>query len=519
MDKQIMDLSNSTKNEFVDLIDPQEGLKNDDIVPSYDFQPIRPASAGTPRQPSGFDSAHAGGPRVWTSADSKNYGSLDSTEPGRVILEKDRSAYDAALVSEIDKTVKKHADNLLHVLEGVSARLSQLESRSRQIENSVDDLKLSIGSNHGSTDGKMRQLEIILREVQTGVQAVMDKQEVEAELQLCKLQVSKVEHQSETQNTLYMEPVQPVASAPQLSHHQLPPVALIQPHSTLPPPPPQQILPPSVQLPNQFSHHQIPPVPQRDSYYPPPGQTPEAPNQQYQQLPPQQMQPPPPGPPQQQYQLPPAPQFAPPPPQQHSSISAVNPPQPPSGHHREETPYIPSHNYPPSMRQPPSVPTSGAPPSQQFYGSQPHAYEPPSSRATSGISTAYGSSSGTGEPFPYSGSPPQYGSGSPMKSQQLASGMGQSGGSGYPQLPTARILPHAIPTASGVGGGSGSAGTGNRVPIDDVVDRVTNMGFPRDQVRAMVRKLTENGQSVDLNVVLDKLMNDGEGNPQRGWFG
>lgn len=46
------------------------------------------------------------------------------------------------------------------------------------------------------------------------------------------------------------------------------------------------------------------------------------------------------------------------------------------------------------------------------------------------------------------------------------------------------------------------------------------MGFSREQIRATVRKLTENGQSVDLNVVLDKLMNDGEVHqPAKGWFG
>lgn len=90
---------------------------------------------------------------------------------------------------------------------------------------------------------------------------------------------------------------------------------------------------------------------------------------------------------------------------------------------------------------------------------------------------------------------------------------------GYPQLPTARMLPHALPTATGVSGGSGSSTTGNRVPIDDVVDKVTNMGFPRELVRGTVRKLTENGQAVDLNVVLDKLMNDGEVQPPKGWFG
>ena len=97
--------------------------------------------------------------------------------------------------------------------------------------------------------------------------------------------------------------------------------------------------------------------------------------------------------------------------------------------------------------------------------------------------------------------------------------MRQSAGSGYPQFSTARMLPHALPTASGVGGGFSPSGPGNRVPLDDVVDKVISMGFPRDLVRATVRKLTENGQSVDLNVVLDKLMNDSEVQPPRGWFG
>lgn len=68
-------------------------------------------------------------------------------------------------MAEIDKTMKKHADNLLHVLDGVSARLTQLESRTRHLEESVDDLKISVGNNHGNNDGKMRQLENILREV------------------------------------------------------------------------------------------------------------------------------------------------------------------------------------------------------------------------------------------------------------------------------------------------------------------------------------------------------------------
>lgn len=148
-------------------------------------------------------------------------------------------------------------------------------------------------------------------------------------------------------------------------------------------------------------------------------------------------------------------------------------------------------------------------------------YETPSNRSTSGFPSGYGApASVRSEPYHYGGMPSQYGNHSAIKPHQVSSPTAaQSGGSGYPQLPTARVLPQALPAASGVNSGSGSTGAGNRVPIDDVVDRVTNMGFPRDHVRATVRKLTENNQAVDLNVVLDKLMNEGEVQPPRGWFG
>lgn len=95
----------------------------------------------------------------------QNYGSLDSFEPAKVILEKDQHAHTASIVSEVDQTIKKHIDNVLHALDGFSARLTQLESRTRNIENSVDDLRVTAGTNYGNTDGKMRQLENMLREV------------------------------------------------------------------------------------------------------------------------------------------------------------------------------------------------------------------------------------------------------------------------------------------------------------------------------------------------------------------
>ncbi|KAI3463026.1 hypothetical protein Pfo_019689 [Paulownia fortunei] len=537
MDKQIMDLSNfqstatgnnSSDNDFIDFMNrPPE--KKDDIFPRYDFMPIRPAvGSSSPPPPatrsSNIDFGEEDAPfRTWNSFDSKtnaspirNYSSLDANEPAKFILGKSHkpvnASLDASLVSEIDRTMKKYVDNLMHAVDGMSARLSQLETRTRNLENSMDDLKVSLGNNHGSTDGKIRQVENILREVQTGVQVIRDKQEVvEAQLHVAKL-VPKVEQEVESRNTPHIDSAQPGASANQ----QFSTVSLTQPPPTLPPPnapPPQQNLQPQVQLPNQFPQKQVPSVPQRESYFPPPGQTPENPSLQYQIPPPHQHQHPPAPPSQHQYQSHPQPEYSqtPPPSQLHPSFTGVNPslPQLPSGHPPDEAPYTPPQTYPPGIRPPSSRLSSGVPhaPSQQFYGPLPNVYEAPSSKPGPGYSGPFGPTSGHGEPYPY---------GSPVKPQQLYSLMGQSGGSGYPQLPTTRILPQALPTASGTGGGSGSGGSGNKVPIDDVVDKVTNMGFPRDQVRTMVRKLTENGQSVDLNVVLDKLMNDGDGQAPRG---
>lgn len=367
-----------------------------------------------------------------------------------------------------------------------------------------------------------------LFQVETAVHDVKDKQDIlEAQLQLAKLQVSK-EQQSEKPSPVSMDVVHQAASAP---HQQLPPFTQPPPHSlpNAPLPPQQNLASPPPPLPHQFSQNQISHAPQQDMYYPPSVQTPEAPTQQYllpQQQ--QQQQPPPPptsAPPQHQYQPSSLPLYSQPPaPQQHPSLSAINAPQSQPqlslGHQPEETPYLqPSQNYQQITHQPPSNLPSGVPPSQQFYGTPSNMYEPQPGRTGPGYSAPYGPSSGPSDPYPYGGPTSPYGRGAPAKSQQLhSSSIGHSGGNAYPQLPTARILPQALPTATNVGSGSNSSGNGNKVPIDDVVDKVTTMGFPRDQVRATVRRLTENGQSVDLNVVLDKLMNDSDVQPPRGWL-
>ncbi|KAG0464204.1 hypothetical protein HPP92_020273 [Vanilla planifolia] len=122
---------------------------------------------------------------------------------------------------------------------------------------------------------------------------------------------------------------------------------------------------------------------------------------------------------------------------------------------------------------PPSQPPNG-PPIPQYYGANPPSLDLLlASRPSSGPnyggpaildSYQYGSTSLSA----YNMKPP------PFSAPQTS--VGSVGGGGYQRLPTAKLLPQ-----SSSSGGGGSAG--NRVPIDDVVEKVSTMGFSREQVR------------------------------------
>ncbi|XP_068639001.1 altered inheritance of mitochondria protein 3-like [Aristolochia californica] len=533
MDKQIMGLSGSQSSDILDLLNSQEEQngagKKEEILPNYDFQPIRPVSA------SNIEGSGVGVARDWNSADSKtnasslrNYGPQLSLASSKVTPEKERGIYETNMVSEFDRFMQKYTDNLLHAMDGFSARLSQIETRTHHLESSIDDLKVSIGNHHGSTDERLGQLENILREVHSGVQVLLGKQEIaEAQIQLPKLQASKAVDQSrETPNTTHTDGLQ--QSSQSVQPPPPPPVPLPQPTSLPPPnvpPPPasqQNPLPPPVSFPSQLIQSQMPLAPSlpRDPYYQSLGQPLDTTQTQFQ-IPSQQHQ----SVPHQPYQHISYSQPSQLPPQQQSIVPVTPQLQPQFSHHPDEHAYMapPPPSYPPNMRAPAplSQPPSGSPPPQQFYEPNSHISESSRNRSGSGqvpFLAGYGPpppGPNLSESYPNSGS--RYGGS--VKQQGLSSPSAPSGGSGYSRLPTAQLLPQPIPTASSFGSGSTTGGSGNRVPMDDVVDKVTTMGFSRDQVRATVRKLTENGQSVDLNVVLDKLMKDGEFQQQKGWFG
>ncbi|XP_011046206.1 PREDICTED: uncharacterized protein LOC105140870 [Populus euphratica] len=504
MDKQITQLSKSQPFNFLDDDDEQE--ENGDH--GFEFNTSRSLSK-----------SHN---KVLDETNLRGWSSMDCIDYAKFSPEKVGIFSNAALIFEIDVKMKEHADILLHSVECLSTQVSRLESRTHQLENVVHELKESTDFNQGKTDGKLREIKNILVEVQGGVQDLRDKQDIaEAQLQLAKLQMSKNNQQVEKQNaTVKAGLSQEALSLVSQQSHQLLPIPgaspqLLVPSSSVTNLPPQ-IHPPatSVATASQLSTHllqnqtAISSVPQQE---PALVRTPERTHQQYQVPPAQQSQLIPYN--HQPYQ--PTPHFPqnlqlPQLPQVHPASTMVNPQVP--SHHSEEVPYTPSH----SIFQPPGR----SPPLQQYNaGSAQQIYPQLSNRNYVESNSAsllpqglplHGKTN-IADSYCYGASPRNYGSSSIKPSQPFPSPTVLGGESNYTQLPTARILPHAIPTASNVdaGSGSGSGGSGNRRPVDDVIDNVAAMGFHRDLVRETVIKLMENGQSVDLNAVLDKLMKSG----------
>ena len=89
---------------------------------------------------------------------------------------------------------------------------------------------------------------------------------------------------------------------------------------------------------------------------------------------------------------------------------------------------------------------------------------------------------------------------------------------GAPPPPAARPPP-GLPPPPRQDPSSGGQVSSSRVPIERVVEDVAAMGFARHQVRDTVRRLTESGEAVDLNKVLDSLMRSGgESRPPQNYY-
>eukprot|EP00249_Psilotum_nudum_P022897 c28684_g1_i1 orf=452-2146(+) len=518
----------------------QFNFGGDDVLPNFDFQSDHSGSStkigteasdgrveenilsgGRGRQPLSPSPAYSYEAKVYPSGEAARTYELAKSK-------QDRELYDSVTVAAVERTMKRYADNLLRALEGMSGRLVQLESTIQQVEHSLDGLRTAEADSHGETDGRLRRLENLLKEVQSGVQVIHNKQKIaEGQSNLLKLQLSNapsdgIAHVFTSDGQQQMQadvPQQAMEMSISLPHHQqqLSQVP-IQIHPPAPPtqqslsqPVPAGMSNEPVQAPVQ---HQLPPAPTVQQQTLPHMQPPPAPSSMqvpafYSQQP--------------QSQQVPQGTYG-----QHVEVPAYSPAPP----HARPISAPPSSSYAPEV--PPYVSGNYVVPQPRPLGPNqqslpPHQFPPPSSQQhVHGGPQHYESTLGRAGPGSVSPYPPQAqtvpyetqtsGYGSPYRVAQPVPSA-PSGSGGYPRLPTAQPIQHALPTASsGVGSSGGNPLSTNRVSVDEVIEKVSAMGFSKDQVRAVVRRLTENGQSVDLNIVLDRLMN-GEVQPQKGWFG
>lgn len=455
------------------------------------------------------------------------------------------------LLSTVERTMKKYADNLMRFLEGISSRLSQLELYCYNLDKSIGEMRSDLGRDHGDSDAKLKSLEKHLQEVHRSVQILRDKQELaETQKELAKLQLAQKESSSSSheERTAVSPPESkrtedasdspntqlalalPSQVAPQ------PPHPTMQQQSVAPPqPPPSQpqltsYYMSSTQLPNPQTQSQ-PSYLQADAQYrapqlappppqgPQPTQQPQTPqNQQFSQYQQQQwapqvsqpMQPPQAAPMQQQSQIrAPTPQSSvyspymagqpgnPPPPEAMSGSMPMQVPFPglqqPGVNRAEAMQYGFGGTGRPVQSQPPPPHMKGGFPSQSGDGYPASGSHPPISSA--GTYMVYDSEGGRPH-HPPSQPPPHY-----------------SQGGGYPPA-----NPNPPPPSSSglmIRGPSPPQFVRNH-PYNELIDKLVSMGYRGDHVVSVIQRLEDSGQPVDFNAVLDRLNGHSSGSSQRG---
>ncbi|XP_058100551.1 uncharacterized protein LOC131245246 isoform X2 [Magnolia sinica] len=472
------------------------------------------------------------------------------------------------VLSTVEKTMKKYADNLLRYLEGISGRLSQLELYCYNLERSIGEFRADLIRDHGEADLKLRSLEKHLQEVRRSVQILRDKQELaDAQQELAKLQLAQKEstHHKEDGVASSTTESNKHDNAPETQNQQL---ALALPHQTAIPTslpanqpykevpvqqPPLSSLPvqqpPLSSLPTQQPLHvQSHP----NTYY---SQQNQLPNQ----------------PPQMDQHLQAGLQYAPQRPQMQDLSRQASPPQPHVN--PAQTPQFPPYQQQWPQQSPQQFPqqTQPQPPSTQIQirPQTPPVYPAYSHQPTNPSPEAYPSSMPMQVPF--SGVAPNrpesavYGYGGPGRTTQQQPPLPQQ----QPPLPPHNIQRQPLPQSNqssfgapvGDGGYPGSgphppqpsmhgymmydtdsrsshqphfqqgsyppthvsalqnqqpppAGVGARHPNSqmmrnhpyaEMIEKAASMGYQRDQVANVIHRMEESGQPVDFNSLLDRL--------------
>ncbi|CAI9299576.1 unnamed protein product [Lactuca saligna] len=354
-----------------------------------------------------------------------------SVFPGSSYSPPDDSGNQEVLISAVERSMKKHTDNLMRFLEGLSSRLSQLELYCYNLDKSIGEMRSDLTRDHGEADVKLKFLEKHLQEVHRSVQILRDKQELaDTQKELAKLQLAHKESSSSHNSQQNEER----SSTPDTKKTENSP----DPHS-------QQL---ALALPSQVQPGSVPGSGSRPS----------------------------------------SPQVYP----QYHNAGPVEPlPQsmpysggPPLGSSQAMT-YayggpVQTPPQPPQPQQPPQhlKPAFGGPPGDGYAAGGP----PPPGYMM------------------YDGEPGRV----PHPQQQHSNQIGHFPQPGYSQNPQQVMRPTQRFTPNH--------------PYNEVVEKLVSMGYRGDHVMSVIQRLDETGQTVDFNVVLDRLNGHSSGG-SRGWSG
>ncbi|XP_028769954.1 uncharacterized protein LOC114727411 [Neltuma alba] len=390
----------------------------------------------------------------------------------------DGVSYAAVIASMIDGKMKGHVGRLLRAAHVISAQITQMENRNNQLEGSIANLKDSTEFYHRKTGRRLRELEDMMTEVQSGIQDLRDKQKIaEVQLQLAMVQQIRVDLQSKQQNrnTQNKGVQQQVSSAHSQDCQPHPsPAACQQKLSDLPSYAPPCSPQNSLQIPantatavlQQLGQNQSNFVQQYQTCTRPQLPTLDSANRQHCM----------------RLTQPPVTQYRP---YMNSSFSESSQlPHPQAPYSTLHASVNQGHHQPPKQPyMPPEYSCLPIPVLPSATGKTPLHQQPGNGNASDYVARP----------------PPDYWSLATKTSQPPLS-----------FSPTPKALPRALPMALDVKEASSSRGTESNVSIEDIVENAVAMGFRRNAVKATVKKLAENEQPVDLNLVLDKLINSGE---------
>ncbi|XP_072974684.1 uncharacterized protein [Typha angustifolia] len=462
----------------------------------------------------------------------------------------------------VEKCMKKYADNILHSLEGVSGRLSQLEIYCYKLERSIGEFRSEMTQDRSEEDLKFKSLEKHLQEIHRSVQILRDKQELaETQKELTKLQLVQKESTQKNEEGVTSsvseskkhddqpEPANQLAIVP--SGQANIPQSLPSQIQFIPP----QIQPYKEQIPQQAASvpqsvrqdHYV--VNQANAYYPQrqtavqdqqsqtfqpevqymqarsqsqdlptqdPAQRPQMMNQARSQSFPQYQQQWPPQPPQ---------QFQP---------QVVQPQQPST---QQLPPKVVQPQLPPLQAQigsqaPPSYPPyssyqPGNPVPETFSGSmakqgQYSTIHQPGATRSEVAPLGYGGQGGT-TPTQHNTQGPYGPHMTKVEYTSTASYRPPVNVQGYnaPYNYSVSNVPpaHSPQLPSSEYGRSRHPGQQIMLnhPYGDMIEKAISMGYPREQVIGVTHKMAESGQPMDFNVLLDRLNGGSASMPPREW--